>query len=93
LRDGSNIAVGAVGRIVRPHYPTGDGGRPPIDLERVLRIHFLQLSFNFSDPGVEEGIYESVSMRKFAGIDQRAEHLWTSMSGPGFFGREDSILS
>lgn len=35
----------------------------------MLRIHFLQQWFNLSDPGVEEAIYESVSMRKFAGID------------------------
>ena len=55
--------------VVRPHYPTGEGGRPPIDLERMLRIHFLQQWFNLSDPGVEEAIYESVSMRKFVGID------------------------
>jgi len=63
--------------IVRPHYPTGDRGRPPIDLERMLRIHFLQQWFNLSDPGVEEGIYESVSMRKFAGIDLGKKALLT----------------
>ncbi len=55
--------------VVRPHYPTGDGGRPAIDLERMLRIHFLQQWFNLSDPGVEEALYESVSMLKFARID------------------------
>ncbi len=32
--------------VVRPHYPTGEGGRVPIDLERMLRIHFLQQWFN-----------------------------------------------
>jgi IS5 family transposase len=40
--------------VVRPHYPTGEVGRPPIDLERMLRIHFLQQWFDLSDPGVEE---------------------------------------
>ena len=55
--------------IVRPHYPTGDGGRPSIELERMLRIHFLQQWFNLSDPSVEEALYESVSMRRFVGID------------------------
>ncbi len=55
--------------IIRPHYPTGEGGRPAIDLERMLRIHFLQQWFNLSDPTVEEALYESVSMRRFVGID------------------------
>jgi len=55
--------------IIRPHYPTGEGGRPAIDLERMLRIHFLQQWFNLSDPSVEEALYESVSMRRFVGID------------------------
>jgi IS5 family transposase len=35
----------------------------------VLRIHFLQKWFNLSDPGVEEALYESVSIRLFAQID------------------------
>ena len=35
----------------------------------MLRIYFLQVWFNLSDPGVEEALYESVSMQRFAGID------------------------
>ncbi len=49
------------------------GGRPPIPLERMLRIYFLQLWFNLSDPAVEEALYDSVSMRRFAGIDLGVE--------------------
>src|SRR5690606_32600590 len=45
------------------------GGRPPIPLERMLRIYFLQLWFNLSDPAVEEALYDSAAMRSFAGID------------------------
>ena len=41
----------------------------PIDLERMLRIHFLQQWFNLSDPGAEESLYDSLSMRGFARID------------------------
>src|SRR5690242_400498 len=57
--------------VVEPFYPkmSDVGGRPPIPLERMLRIYFLQLWFNLSDPAVEESLYESVSMREFAGID------------------------
>lgn len=56
--------------LIEPHYPKATGaGRPPVGLERMLRIHFLQQWFNLSDPGVEEALYESLSMRGFAGID------------------------
>ena len=55
--------------VVEPFYPKPGNGRPPIGLERMLRLHLLQHWFNLSDPGAEEALYESVSMRKFVGID------------------------
>lgn len=55
--------------LIAPHYPKAGRGRRPVGLERMLRIHFLQHWFNLSDPGVEEALYESVSMREFVGID------------------------
>ena len=55
--------------VVEPHYPKRGNGRPPIGLERMLRLHFLQHWFNLSDPAVEEALYESISMRRFVGID------------------------
>jgi IS5 family transposase len=57
---------------IEPVYPKGGstaGGRPPVPLERLLRIYFLQLWFNLSDPAAEEALYDSVSMRDFVGID------------------------
>ena len=54
---------------IEPFYPKRGNGRPPIGLERMLRLHFLQHWFNLSDPAVEEALYESVSMRQFVGID------------------------
>ena len=61
--------------VVEPFYPkiSEAGGRPPLPLERMLRVYFLQLWFNLSDPGVEEALYESNSMRNFAGIDLGVE--------------------
>ncbi|MDO8176834.1 MAG: IS5 family transposase [Undibacterium sp.] len=56
-------------KLIEPHYPKAGNGRPPIGLERMLRIYFLQQWFNLSDPGVEEALYESISMREFVGID------------------------
>src|SRR5690606_3670464 len=56
---------------IEPIYPkvSPAGGRPPVPLERMLRIYFLQLWFNLSDPAVEEALYDSEAMRRFAGID------------------------
>jgi IS5 family transposase len=39
----------------------------------MLRIYFLQLWFNLSDPAVEEALYDSTSMRGFVGIDLGVE--------------------
>ncbi len=55
--------------VIAPFYSKGESGRRPIELERMLRIHFLQQWFNLSDPAMEEALYESVSMRAFAGVD------------------------
>ena len=59
--------------LVEPVYPKGEGGRPTIPLEWMLRIYFLQQWFNLGDPTVEEALYDSASMRAFAGIDLAAE--------------------
>ena len=57
--------------VIEPVYPKAGpaGGRPPIPLEQMLRIYFLQQWFNLSDPGVEEALYDSEVMRVFAGVD------------------------
>lgn len=57
--------------VIEPYYPkaTRAGGRPPVGLERMLRIHCLQLWFDLSDPAVEEALYDSRAMRTFVGID------------------------
>src|SRR3954453_11381567 len=60
-----------LGALIEPVYPKPGNGRPPIGLERMLRIYFLQHWFNLSDPGVEEALYETVSMRRFAAILER----------------------
>jgi IS5 family transposase len=62
---------------VQTAYPkiSESGGRPPIPLERMLWIYFLQLWFNLSDPAVEEELYDSVAMRSFVGIDLGIESV------------------
>jgi len=57
--------------LIKPHYPNigSAGGRPPIGIERMLRMYFLQHWYNLSDPAVEESLYDSAAMRRFVGID------------------------
>ena len=60
--------------LIQPIYPTGTGaGRPPIGLDRMLRLYFLQLWFELSDPAAEDAMYDSQSMRRFVGIDPGRE--------------------
>ena len=55
---------------IEPVYPKAEGpGRPPVGVERMLRLHCLQQWFNLSDPAVEEALYDSRTMRQFVGID------------------------
>jgi len=55
--------------LIEPVYPKAGQGRPPVGVERMLRLYFLQQWFNLSDPAVEEALYESVSLRAFVDID------------------------
>src|SRR5438128_505010 len=55
--------------LIEPAYSKGATGRPPVGLERMLRIYFLQQWFNLSDPAAEEALYDSLAMRQFVGID------------------------
>lgn len=53
---------------IAPFYRSSCG-RPPHDLELMLRIHFLQLWHNPSDPAMEEALYDRMSFQKFLGFD------------------------
>ena len=56
--------------VIEPHYPKVVGrGRPPLGLEKMLRIYFLQHWFNLSDPQAEDMVYDSEAMRRFARIE------------------------
>lgn len=57
--------------LITPHYPKAGpkGGRPPMPLETMLRVYFLQNWYALSDPMAEESLYDSEAMRRFAGIE------------------------
>jgi len=57
---------------IKPYYNkgnAGDKGRNSHCLSKMLKIHFLQLWNNLSDPAVEEAIYDRLSFQKFIGFD------------------------
>jgi len=59
---------------VEPFYPKGEGrGRPPIGLERMLRMYIAQQCFGLSDEGTEDALYDSQAIRSFVGIDLNRE--------------------
>ena len=57
--------------LIAPHYPKvgPKGGRPPMPIETMLRVYFLQNWYALSDPMAEETLYDSEAMRRFAGIE------------------------
>lgn len=55
--------------LIAPVYPVAGNGRPPRDLEMMLRIYLLQQWFNLSDPAAEDMLYDSAAMQGFVGLD------------------------
>src|SRR3954453_6593956 len=52
-----------------PLYPKGDRAPPPIPLERMLRVYFVQQWYGLADEAVEDALYDSQALRRFAGIE------------------------
>ena len=59
--------------VIEPYYPMGKRGRPPMGIEKMLRMYLPQIWFNLSDPATEDAIYDSYVMRKITGIDFMTE--------------------
>jgi IS5 family transposase len=55
--------------VIAPHYPKGERGRPPVGLERMLRVYFLQQWYGLADEALEDALYDSQALRGFARID------------------------
>src|SRR5436309_13012035 len=70
--------------LVAPHYPKPGNGRPPVGVERMLRMYFLQHTFHLSDPAVEDALYDSPVMRQFVGIELGREPVPDETTGCKF---------
>lgn len=61
--------------VIEPHYPKAGNGRPPVGLERMVRMLFVQHWFNLADAGCEDALYDSPSLCAFVGIDLGRERV------------------
>jgi transposase, IS5 family len=59
--------------VLEAHYPKGQRGRPPVGLERMLRVYFLQQWYALADEALEDALYDSQALQRFARIDLSAE--------------------
>lgn len=59
--------------VIAPHYPKGERGRPPMGLERMLRVYFLQQWYALADEALEDALHDSQALQRFARIELDAE--------------------
>ncbi|MBQ6426896.1 MAG: transposase [Clostridia bacterium] len=55
--------------LVQPFYPAGKRGRPPIEIETMLRMYLMRIWFRLSDKSIEDAVYDSYAMRTFMRVD------------------------
>ena len=58
---------------LRPLYSKGERGRPPIGLEQMLRIYFLQQRYGLADEALEDALYDSEGAQTDGSAVRRGE--------------------
>ena len=61
--------------VIEPWYPKAGNGRPPVGLQRMLRMYFVQHWFNLADAACEDALLDSTALRRFVGIDLGRERV------------------
>lgn len=61
--------------LIEPHYPKAGNGRPPIGLERMLRMYWIANWFNLADEACEDAMYDIAVFREFCGFDLGRERI------------------
>ena len=61
--------------LIEPHYPRAGNGRPPVGLERMLRMYCIANWFNLSDVACEDALYDVPVFREFCRIDLGRERV------------------
>lgn len=68
------VPLGEFCAIIRPHYYVRGNGRPPIDLEKMVRMYLVSLWYNLSDEAAEDLVIENQAVRRYVGVDLSAEN-------------------
>jgi IS5 family transposase len=50
--------------VIQPHHLKGVGGRPPVGMESMLRMHFIPHRFDLADEACEEALPDSAGLRR-----------------------------
>ena len=61
--------------VIEPHYPKAGNGRPPVGLERILRMYLVANWFNLGDEACEDALYDIAAFRDFCRIDLGRERV------------------
>ena len=61
--------------LIEPHYPKAGNGRPPVGLERMLRMYCVANWFNLADQACEDALYDVAVFREFCRIDLGRERV------------------
>ncbi len=61
--------------LIEPHYPKAGNGRPPVGLERMLRMYCIANWFNLADEACEDALYDVAVFREFCRIDLGRERV------------------
>ena len=61
--------------LIEPYYPKAGNGRPPVGLERMLRMYCIANWFNLSDVACEDSLYDVPVFREFCRIDLGRERV------------------
>lgn len=61
--------------LIEPHYPKAGNGRPPVGLERMLRMYCVANWFNLSDEACEDALHDVPVFREFCRIDLGRERV------------------
>ena len=61
--------------VIDPFYPKAGNGRPPVGLERMLRMYFIANWFNLSDVACEDALYDVPAFRDFCQFDLGCERI------------------
>jgi IS5 family transposase len=70
--------------LIEPHYPRVGNGRPPVGLERMLRMYLIANWFNLADEACEDALYDIAAFREFCRIDLGRERVPDATTLLGF---------